>query len=96
MGEAGRKEDERMKTKGRPMPGSEGLSVVPVSFLTLLLSHPSAKLRAQKSRAASPLFFQTVPFRSVPFRSVRIPKGRPAPLPLAASTSVTFYERHIL
>lgn len=49
---------------------------------TLLLSHPSAELRAQKSRAA-------VGSQLVPFRSVRIPKGSQLLSSLAASTSVT-------
>lgn len=66
MGKAERKEDERMKTKGtvgiwarRAFPSSCKLP-------TVLLSHPSAELRAQKSRAA--VGSQLVPFRSNPQR----------------------------
>lgn len=66
MGKAERKEDERMKTKG--MAGIWARRAFPSSckLPTVLLSHPSAELRAQKSRAA--VGSQLVLFRSNPQR----------------------------
>lgn len=82
------KEDERMKTKGRPVHSSEAFP----SFRklpALLLSHPSAEIRAQKSRA--PLA-PAVSFSSVPFESLRelasLPPARPL-LPLPSTKDIS-------
>lgn len=58
-----------------------------VSFLILLLSHPSTELRAQKSRVALAALRPSF----VPFESQR----KPAPLPFAAFTSAVINEKDI-
>lgn len=57
-----------MKTKGRPVHGSEAF-LSSRKLPALLLSHPSAEIRAQKSRAPSGST------SLVQFRSIRVPEG---------------------
>lgn len=70
-----------MKTKGRPVHGSEAFPSsrkLPV----LLLSHPSAEIRGQKSRAPSALSL-------LQFRSIRVPEGASL-----FPTSVRYFRYH--
>lgn len=78
------------RQKEEPMQAPLGGFRHPVSFLTLLLSHPRAKLRARKSWAGRRLR------GAVLFRSIRIPRGVYPPLsPLALSSFASVHRRKI-